>query len=293
MPAAIPTPAPLHPVLRSTLWMMGALVSFMAMAVSGRELSSELGTFQILFFRSLVGLVVVAALLTRSGWHHARTGQPGMQLLRNLAHYGGQYGWFYGIALIPLAEVFAIEFTVPIWTALLAAWILGERLSRARLAAVAFGIVGMLIILRPGLSVVHPASLVVLAGAVGYAVAHTLTRKLTRTDTPLAVLFYMTAIQLPLGFIAALPDWTTPSPGLWPWLVVVGVTALSAHYCLTRALTLSDAMVVVPMDFLRVPLIALVGYLVYGEALDWFVLGGALVMLTGNLVNIRAEQRRA
>ena len=293
MPATLTSPVPLHPVLRSTLWMMGALCSFMAMAVSGRELSSELGTFQILFFRSLVGLVVVAGLLTRSGWHHARTRQPAMQLLRNLAHYGGQYGWFYGIALIPLAEVFAIEFTVPIWTALLAAWILGERLTRARLAAVAFGIVGMLIILRPGLSVVHPASLVVLSGALGYAVAHTLTRKLTRTDTPLAVLFYMTAIQLPLGFVAALADWTTPSMALWPWLLVVGVTALSAHYCLTRALTLSDAMVVVPMDFLRVPLIALVGYLFYGEALDGFVLGGALVMLAGNLVNIRAEQRRA
>ena len=293
MSTATPSATALHPVFLSTLWMMGALVSFMAMAVSGRELSSELGTFQILFYRSLVGLVVVSLLLTRSGWGQARTRQPGLQLLRNLAHYSGQYGWFHGIALIPLAEVFAIEFTVPIWTAFLAAWILGERLTRARLAAVALGIVGMLIILRPGLTVVQPASLVVLAGAVGYATSHTLTRKLTRTDTPLAVLFYMTVIQLPLGFIAALGDWATPSVGLWPWLLVVGVTALSAHYCLTRALTLSDAMVVVPMDFLRVPLIALVGYLFYQEALDGFVLGGALVMLAGNLVNIRAEQRRA
>lgn len=284
--------SPAHPVLRSTLWMVGALFSFMAMGVSGRELSSELGTFQILFFRSLVGLVVVMILLQRQGWHHARTRQPGLQLLRNLAHYGGQYGWFYGIALIPLAEVFAIEFTVPIWTAVLAPLILKERLSGPRLVAVGFGITGMLIILRPGMSVIHPASLVVLAGALGYAITHTLTRKLTTTDTPLAVLFYMTTIQLPLGLLASWSDWVNPSPMLWPWVVVVGVTALSAHYCLTRALSLSDAMVVVPMDFLRIPLIALVGYLVYQEPLDGFVLGGALVMLTGNLINIRAEQRR-
>lgn len=288
----MPTVVATHPVLRSTLWMMGALVSFMAMAVSGRELSSELSTFQILFFRSLVGLAVVAALLSHQGWHHIRSRQPWLQLIRNLAHYGGQYGWFYGIALIPLAEVFAIEFTVPIWTAILAALLLGERLTAPRLVAVGFGIVGMLIILRPGLSVVHPASLVVLAGALGYAISHTLTRKLTRTDTPLAVLFYMTTIQLPLGLLASLKDWAIPSPDLWPWLLVVGVTALSAHYCLTRALALSDAMVVVPMDFLRVPLIALVGFLAYGEALDWLVLGGALVMLMGNLINIQAERRR-
>src|SRR6476646_5744856 len=105
------------PVIRAALWMSGALVSFMAMAIAGRQLSAELTTFQILFFRSLVGFVVVVVLLQRAGWAQVRTRVFGTHLVRNLTHFGGQYGWFYGIALIPLTEVFAIEFTVPLWTA--------------------------------------------------------------------------------------------------------------------------------------------------------------------------------
>lgn len=269
---------------------MGALLSFMAMAIGGRELSTELGTFEILFFRSLIGLFIVGALLTQSGWRQIFSKHLGLHAVRNLAHFGGQFGWFYGIALIPLAEVFAIEFTVPVWTAILAPLLLSERLTRGRITAIVLGFIGMLIILRPGIAVINPAALAVLGGAIGYALSHTLTRRLALADTPLCILFYMTIIQLPLGLIPALTDWVTPSMLMWPWLLVVGVTALSAHYCMARALAIADATVVVPMDFLRLPLIALVGFLFYAEALNWFVLGGAVVMLVGNLINIRAEQ---
>jgi drug/metabolite transporter (DMT)-like permease len=213
-----------------------------------------------------------------------------VHILRNLAHFGGQFGWFYGLALIPMAEVFAIEFTVPVWTALLAAVILRERLTPSRIAAIGLGIAGMLIILRPGVSVVSPAALAVLGGAVCYALSHTLTRRLVQTDAPIMILFYMTLVQLPLGLLPALGDWTAPTPGMWPWLLAVGAAALSGHYCMARAFALADATVVVPMDFLRLPMIALVGRLLYGEAIDAFVLGGALVMLAGNIVNIRAER---
>lgn len=287
------SPSTPHAVLVAALWMSGALLSFMAMAVGGRELSAQLSTFQILFFRSLVGLVVISLLLRRAGWGQV-AGRPfGLHLLRNLAHFGGQFGWFYGLAFIPLAEVFAIEFTVPIWTALWAAVLLGERLSGPRLAAVGLGIAGLLIMLRPGSQSVHPAALAVLAGAVGYALSHTLTRRLALSDPPLVILFYMTVIQLPLGLLPALATWTTPAPALWPWLLVVGLSALSAHYCMARALALAPATVVVPMDFLRLPLIAVVGALVYGERLEWSVLAGAAVMLLGNWINISAERRRA
>ena len=151
----------------------------------------------------------------------------------------------------------------------------------------------MLIILRPGLSVVTPAALAVLGGAVCYALSHTLTRRLAQTDAPIIILFYMTLIQLPLGLLPALRGWVSPMPSMWPWLLVVGVTALSGHYCMARAFALADATVVVPMDFLRLPLIALVGWICYGEGIDGFVLGGALVMLAGNIVNIRAERRQS
>lgn len=288
-----PQARPGQPVAVAAAWMVGALLSFMAMAVGGRELAGQLSTFQILFFRSLVGLVVVSLLLARAGWARAHTRRPGLHLVRNLAHFGGQFGWFYGLGFIPLAEVFAIEFTTPIWTALWAAALLRERVTGPRLAAIGLGVAGLLLILRPGAQGVHPAALAVLASAVCYALSHTLTRRLAQGDSPLAILFYMTVIQLPLGLVPSLAVWRWPEAAQWPWLAVVGLAALSAHYCMARALALADATVVVPMDFLRLPLIAVVGALFYGEALAAPVLAGAALMLLGNWVNLRAEGRRA
>lgn len=281
-----------HPVVAAALWMMGALLSFTAMAVGARELSSELNTFQILFFRSLIGLPVVALLIVRAGSPQFMTRRLWLHCVRNAAHYLGQFGWFYGIAYIPLAVVFAIEFTVPVWTAIFAALLLGERITRPRMLAVVLGIVGTLLILRPGASAVHPAALAVLIGAVAFSFSYVLTKKLAATETALTILFYMTLVQLPLGFAPSLVDWVTPSVPLWPWLLVVGVTALTAHYCLVRAFALADATVVVPMDFLRLPLIALVGFLFYGEQISWLVVAGAAAIFAGNLINIRAERRR-
>lgn len=272
--------------------MSGALFSFLTMAVGARELSGALGTFEILFFRSLIGLIAVSLLLTRHGWGQIMTRRLGVHALRNIAHFGGQFGWFYGIAFIPLAEVFAIEFTVPVWTALLAALLLGEDITRPRLIAVVLGIAGVWMILRPGAAVVHPAAIAVLLGAVGYATSHTLTKKLSGFDSPLAILFYMTLIQLPLGLVPALSRWVAPPLTAWPWLVAVGLTALSAHYCMTRAFQLADATVVVPMDFLRLPLAAVVGFLFYAEKIEWWVLAGAAVIFAGSLINIRAERRK-
>ena len=273
--------------------MSGTLFSFMAMAIGGRQLSGHLTTFQILFFRSLIGLLIIGFLVWRSNWQQIFTKHFKIHALRNVAHFGGQFGWFYGIAFIPLAEVFALEFTVPVWTAVLATILLGEQITRARVTAITFGVVGVILILRPGLAVVNPASLAVLGSALAYAFSHTMTRKLAQIDTPLTILFYMTLIQLPLGLVTSIFDWTTPTVAMLPWIMVVGVSALSGHYCMARALALADAIVVVPMDFLRLPLIATIGVAIYGEPLDWLVLAGGSVMFAGNLINIRAEQKRS
>jgi drug/metabolite transporter (DMT)-like permease len=287
------SPAGRHPVITASFWMMGALVSFLAMAIGGRELAAaRIGTFEILLFRSLVGLVIVSMLLMRSGWGQISVRRFGLHLVRNVSHFGGQFGWFYGIAMIPLAEVFAIEFTAPMWIAIIAALLLGERMTRSRLLAIGLGIAGMLIILRPGLAVIHPAALAVLAAAVGFAMTFVLTRKLAHTESALGILFYMTVIQLPLALIPAMAHWVTPPPAVWLWLLVVGATGLSAHYCHTRALRLADATAMAPMDYLRVPLIAVAGLLFYDEALDWFVFAGAAVMVAGNFVNILSERAR-
>lgn len=273
--------------------MGGALVSFMAMAVSARELSAELGTFQILFIRSLIGLLVLTLLLSRSGWHQLATANVGLHFARNIAHYAGQFGWFYAIAFIPLAAVFAIETTTPIWTAVFAVLLLGERITRARFTAIFLGFAGVLLILRPGTAVIHPAAVAALLGAVAFGLSITLTKKLAARDTPMAILFYMALIQLPLGLLPATFNWVNPALPLWPWLIVVGLTSLTAHYCMVRALAIADATVVIPMDFLRLPLISLVGFVMYNERIEWFLFAGAALVLAGNLVNVRAEQRGA
>lgn len=282
-----------HPVVTAIIWMSGALISFSVMAIAARELSAELSTFQILAFRSMIGLLIVSALLSRSGWQQLKTDHLGLHAMRNAVHFTGQFCWFYAIAFIPLAAVFAMEFTVPIWTALFAAILLGERITLPRVLAILIGLSGVLVMLRPGLAMIHPAALVALASAVAYGMTHTLTKKLSGRDTALTLLFYMMLMQLPLGLIPSLFSWTTPSQALWPWLVIVGITGLTAHYCIVRAMAVADATIVVPMDFMRLPLIALVGFLLYGERLDIFLLLGAVLIIAGNLVNVFSEKRRS
>ncbi|UCH48923.1 MAG: DMT family transporter [Betaproteobacteria bacterium] len=279
------TPAP---IVGATLWMFGAIISFSTMAIAGRELSAELTTFQILFFRSLAGFVLMVVLLSRTGWWQLKTKHFAIHVIRNVAHYGGQYGWFYGIALIPLAEVFAIEFTMPIWTAIFAALMLGERISKQRVVAIAIGFAGVLVMLRPGIAVVSPVALAVLAAALAYGFAHALTKRLSGTDPPMAILFYTTAVQLPLAFIPALHDWTWPSLAMWPWVLGVGTAALAAHYCLTRAFMLEDAAVVMPIDFLRLPFIAVIGFIFYNEPLEFWIFVGAAIVFTGSWLNLKA-----
>ena len=199
---------------------------------------------------------------------------------------------FYAIVHVEVAYMIAVKRTSLLFGMLYGAWLFHESGLRKHLAAGVLMVLGVFLILRPGLAVISPASLAVLGSAFCYALSHTLTRKLALVDTPLTILFYMTVIQLPLGFVTSIFDWTTPSFEMLPWIIVVGAAALSGHYCMARALAIADAIVVVPLDFLRLPLIAAVGFLFYGESLDGFVLAGGVVMFAGNFLNIRAEKKR-
>lgn len=281
----------LNTVTVAVVWMLGTLLSFMLMAIAGRELSATLSTFEILFFRSLVGLLVLSVLIHYKGWSLIRTQQMPTHIVRNLAHYGGQFGWFFGLAYLPLSDVFAIEFTVPLWTALLAVLVLGERITKSRGIAILLGLLGMLIIVRPGFESIQPATYAVLLSALCYSLAYIKTKSLVGKDSPLCILFYMTVIQLPLGLLGVIFEFNVPSIDEWLLIVLVAVTALTAHYCIARAMQLVDASVVVPMDFMRLPLIALVGFLLYSEPLDWAVLFGGCIMFLGNYINIQAEKR--
>ena len=156
-------PGGMSVALRAVLWMGGALLSFVLMAVAVRELAHAMGIFEILFLRSVVALAILLVILPRFGARTLRTERFGLHVVRNLLHFGGQYAWVYAIGLLPLATVFAIEFTMPVWTAVLAALLLGERLNRGRVVMLVLGFAGILIILRPGLERVPPAALVMLA----------------------------------------------------------------------------------------------------------------------------------
>ncbi|MEM6695580.1 MAG: DMT family transporter [Pseudomonadota bacterium] len=280
---------------RAAMWMSGAIVSFTSMAVAGRALAETHDTFEIMAFRSLVGIVMVVSVASVAGTLGQVT-RRNLQIhaIRNVFHFVGQNLWFFAIPLIPLAQVFALEFTSPIWVAVLAPLILKERLTAIRAATALLGFVGILFVAKPFSGLALNAGLAAAAtAAIGFAGAAIFTRMLTRTETITCILFYLTVMQAVFGVICAGYDGavTWPNAATLPWLVMVGVAGLVAHFCMTKALSLAPASVVMPIDFARLPIIAAVGLLLYNEALDWGVLIGAAIILGANWINIRAETR--
>jgi drug/metabolite transporter (DMT)-like permease len=284
-------------IVRVILWMIGALLSFSVMAVSIRELSrGGLSIFEILAIRSGVALLVLAfLLLVRKDLRpHARPRRMGLNLFRNVVHYASQFSWALSLTMLPLAMVFALEFTMPAWTALLAVWFLHERLTPSRLGVVVLGLVGVLVILRPGIADFNPAAILVLLAAFGYAITMITTKQLTATETTFGIVFWMAVIQFPLSLIGSNPAvfMHLETRHILP-VMGVGIAGLTSHYCLSNAFRSGDATLVVPLDFIRIPLIAVVGWAFYGEQLDIFVLLGALIIVAGVLWNLRSEVARA
>jgi drug/metabolite transporter (DMT)-like permease len=277
--------------------MIGALLSFSVMAVSIRELSrGGLSIFEILAIRSGVALVVLLVLLAvrKDLRVHAMPRRMRLNFLRNGVHYASQFSWALSLTMLPLAMVFALEFTMPAWTALLAVWFLHERLTPSRLGVVVLGFIGVLVILRPGITEFQPAAALVLLAAFGYAITMIATKELTKTETTFGIVFWMAVIQFPLSLIGSNPSVFLHLDGrhLLP-AIGVGVAGLTSHFCLSNAFRSGDATLVVPLDFIRIPLIAVVGWAFYGEQLDIFVLVGALIIVAGVLWNLRSEVARA
>lgn len=279
----------------AALWMTGAIASFSSMAVAGRELSAVHDTFEIMMYRSFVGIVIVSALLTRSGgWHRVTRQRLGLHLIRNSVHFTGQNLWFFAVTAIPLSQVFALEFTQPLWVILLSPLILGERMTPMRALAAIIGFAGILIVARPSPSTVSIGILAAAGTAVFFALTTITTKKLTRTESVGCIMFWLTVMQACLGFLASVHDGdvTLPTAQTLPWLGLVGLAGLLAHFCIANALSIAPATVVVPFDFVRLPTIAVIGMVFYAEPLDIWVLVGAAVIFGGNYLNIFAETRR-
>ena len=285
----------MSPALRAATWMLGTVASFSAMAVAGREVSFQLDTFEIMMYRSVIGAALVLGWIavTRQ-WGQVRFDNLRLHGVRNLAHFTGQNLWFYALASVPLAQVFALEFTSPIWVILLSPLILREAITRARLVAAFAGFVGILIVARPEVGgALGWGTAAAASCAIFFALTNLFTRKLTRSDPVVSIMFHLTLMQLALGLLCAGIDGriAVPTMGNLPWLMLIGAAGLTAHLCLTNALRLAPAAVVVPVDFLRLPVIALLGMWLYAEPLDGLVFLGAAIIFAGNYGNILAERR--
>src|ERR1700716_1844050 len=274
----------------AALWMAGWLALMLIVAIAGRETTRELNVFQIMEVRSLLGLCMLYPLIRLGGGLKAmKTARSLQHIGRNLIHYAAQLGWFFALTLIPLGEVVSIEFTMPIWTAILAASFLGERMTLGKISAIVLGLIGVVIIVRPAAGAINPGQMIALGAAVGFGISIAMMKSLTRTEITLVIIFWMLAIQSAAGFFPSLYVWIWPSAYAFGWIVVIALCGTFSHYCMARAMLYADATVVIPMDFLRVPLTAAAGWLIYSERLDMFTVLGAALILTGNLLNLRSS----
>ena len=278
-------------LVRAAGWMGGMIASFLLQLIAVRELSDSLGVFQILFIRSCISLFIMMPFLAARGGRLLHTERIGMHFARNSVNFVAQAAWTYGVAMLPLAAVTALEFSTPLWVALLAVLFLGERLSRHRVIAVVTGFLGVLVILRPGVEAVQLAALVVLGAAFFFATSNVIAKALTRTEDTLTIVIWMQIIQLPIGFFACIWSWTDPVWSDAPWLITIGFTGLAAHYSMAKAFFLADTTVVMPIDFLRLPMAAIVAYAIYREPLNIFVFLGAALMFAGNFYSVWQERR--
>lgn len=278
------------PTLRAAIWMIGAITAFTLMAVAGRAAALNLDTFEIMFYRSCVGFVIVMACAVGFGTlDQVRADRLGLHFIRNVAHFTGQNLWFYAITVIPLAQVFALEFTGPIWVILLSPLILKERIRPLGIAAAIIGFIGILLVAKPGATTISPGIIAAALCAIGFGLTAIFTRLLTKTQTITCILFYLTGMQAIFGLICAGldGDMALPTAMTLPWMILIGIAGLTAHFCLTKALSIAPATLVMPLDFLRLPIIAVVGIILYAEPVDiWVIVGGTLIF-AGNYVNIR------
>ncbi len=281
--------------IKAAYWMIGAMFSFIMMAISGRELGGDLDTFEIMTYRSLIGIIIVLFfIIYNKSYFEINIKRLKLHFIRNIFHFTGQNLWFFAVIYIPLSQVFAFEFTVPIWVAVLAPIFLKEKLTFVRFLTVFIGFVGILTIARPNFSSLDPALIAAAFCAIGFAVANITTKKLTMTDSITCILFWLTVMQFIFGILCAGIDGQIDYPkGVeLIWIIIVGICGLAAHFCITRALELAPALIVSPLEFLRLPFIAIIGYFVYNESIEIFVFLGASLVLLANLINIRAENKQ-
>ena len=260
------------------LWMISAAMSLVTMAILVRYLTPKYHVLELIFVRNVVNLALMIPWLAAAGLAALKTERPGAHAVRNLFLYGGNIAWYLGVTLVPLGELAALQFTMPIFTVIMAGIVLREHIGLHRALVVGAGFAGTLIIVRPGAVEIGAGPFVVLAAAFLYSCAYVVTKQLSRTDTGNQVVFYMSLFILLFSAIPAAFVWRTPDFADAIPLIATGVSGYATHYCVTRSLASADASYVVPFDFLRLPLSVGFGLVLFAEPLEpWTWLGAAVI----------------
>ncbi len=289
---ATDVPAP----VKGALWMLVSAAALAGLTGVVRHMSAGLHPFEIAFFRSFFGLLILAPWLMRSGLGVLRTKRLGLYTLRCALGVATMLMWFTAISMVPLADAVALGFTSPLFVILGAALFLGEVVRGRRLGVTLCGFAGALIILRPGGGVLDPGAVLVLLSAVTLAGANLSVKELSRTEPVQAIVTYMVIFMVPLTFIPALLVWQTPTPAQLAELLGLAAVATLGNYAMTRAVAVADASSVMPYDYARLPFAALIGFFVFGETSDAATWIGAGVIAVASLYlahhESKAEQRR-
>jgi drug/metabolite transporter (DMT)-like permease len=276
--------------IKGSLWMIGGVFCLTSMAIAGKEISLQIDTFEILFFRSVIGVCIILFFLVKKNLlREINLKQIRTHLKRNLAHFIGQNLWLYALASITLAEVTSLEFTMPIWIVFFSYLMLNEKLDKYKIISVCIGFIGVLITVRPDIETLNLGLIAAAISAIVFALTNIYTRKLTRTESTLTILFFLTSMQLVFGLITSLLDGQLDIPtneNIF-WIVTIGFAGLGAHYCITTALSLVPPTVVAPIDLLRLPIVVLIGVFFYSEQGDIFIYFGASLIIFANWLNLK------
>jgi drug/metabolite transporter (DMT)-like permease len=276
---------------------LGELPQFV---ISALELMSFLFVFvigidplQVVFFRNLFGLIAVLPWLTRKGLVGLHTERLHLHVLRAAVGIAAMVLWFSTLARMPLAEATALSFTAPIFTSLLAVMLLGEVMRLRRWLAILVAFCGALVIIRPGLEALNPVAYMALLTALVWGGGTVLVKYMSRTESTSAIVIYLPLFLTPISLLPAVVVWEWPSADIWAWAVLFGAVGTAGHFCLTQALTAADATVVMPFDYLRLPFVALIAFVAFGETPDiWTWLGGGLIAASAIYIARREARTR-
>ena len=279
--------------LRGVLWMVASSMFYALIYVVVRGLAEKFDVNQIVFFRALLGSAFMLPWLFSVGLSALRTSKMSLYLWRMFFSYIGAVAWMYGIAGMPLADANALMFTMPLFTLVLAAIMLSERPGVHRWSATVVGFAGALIILRPGVIEITFAAVSTLFAAAAFSVALIGSKKLTATENPNAMVFYLYTLMIPCAAIGAYFYWTPPGLDDVPLLVALGVCTVGAQQCQTRAFREAPASLVVIINYVQLPLIAFLGWMIFGQSTDLFTWIGAAVICSSTYYVSYREGRRA